>query len=38
VHQCLNVLLVCLWVREDQIGRDLAQIGTGTDEMVHGLC
>src|SRR5262245_36857178 len=38
VHRCLNVLLLRLWVRNDQIGRYLADICTSADEMLHGLC
>src|SRR3989475_11013469 len=37
MHGGLDLLLVCLRVRYDQIRRHLVHISTGTDEMLHGL-
>lgn len=36
MHGGLDVLLVCLRVRHDQIRRDLVDIGASTEEMLHG--
>src|SRR5215510_6483563 len=36
MHGGLNVLLVCLGVRNDQICRHLVDICPSTDEMLHG--
>src|SRR6266446_8678106 len=37
MHRGLDVLLVCLRVRDDQIRRHLVDICPSTDEMLHGL-